>query len=353
MASVAPASLPSRGRLRDLATNPVVVAWEVTRACGYACRHCRADAQPRPLIGELDPDEAQHLVTRLARFDGTTLVLTGGDPFLRPDLLDIASSARERGMRVALTPSATGRVTPGRLREMAQAGVAQLAISIDGATAEAHDAMRGRRRSFERSLQILRWAREAGLATQVNTTVTRFSAGDLDRMAEVVRDLDVDMWSVFFLVPVGRAPRNDLLDAQGHEAALHRLAEISDHVPFRVKVTEAPQYRRILMQTGRSDRLPPAVNGGRGFMFISHDGRISPSGFLPLVAGDVRTDDPVEVYRMSPVFRDMRDTPRLGGKCGACEYRAVCGGSRARAYALTGDALAEDPTCAYRPAGWH
>lgn len=256
-------------------------------------------------------------------------------------------------MRVALTPSATGRVTPGRLREMAQAGVAQLAISIDGATAEAHDAMRGRRRSFERSLQILRWAREAGLATQVNTTVTRFSAGDLDRMAEVVRDLDVDMWSVFFLVPVGRAPRNDLLDAQGHEAALHRLAEISDHVPFRVKVTEAPQYRRILMQTGRSDRLPPAVNGGRGFMFISHDGRISPSGFLPLVAGDVRTDDPVEVYRMSPVFRDMRDTPRLGGKCGACEYRAVCGGSRARAYALTGDALAEDPTCAYRPAGWH
>lgn len=352
MTSVAPASLPSRGRLRDLATNPVVAAWEVTRACGYACRHCRADAQPKPMIGELDAREAQDLVARLARFDGTTLVLTGGDPFLRPDLRDIAASAHRAGMRVALTPSATARVTPGRLRELADVGVAQLAISIDGATAQAHDAMRGRRHSFDRSLQILDWACQAGMATQVNTTVTRYSAPDLDRMAELVRDLGVDMWSVFFLVPVGRAPRTDLLDADGHEAALRRLAAISDHVPFRVKVTEAPQYRRILMQTGRSHRMPPAVNGGRGFMFISHDGHVSPSGFLPLVAGDVRVDDPVEVYRMSPLFRDMRDTPKLGGKCGACEYRSVCGGSRARAYALTGDALAADPTCAYRPAGW-
>ncbi|MBM3665118.1 MAG: radical SAM protein [Actinobacteria bacterium] len=353
MASVAPAPRPNCGRLRDLATNPMVVAWEVTRACGYACRHCRADAQPRPMIGELDHDEAMDLVCALGRFEGTTLVLTGGDPLLRADLVEIAQAARGHGLRVALTPSATARVTPGRLRELTDAGVDRLAISIDGATPEAHDAMRGRRGSFERSLRILGWAREAGFSTQMNTTITRFSAGDLDRMAELVRGLDADMWSAFFLVPVGRAPRTDMLDADGHEVALHRLAEISEHVPFRVKVTEAPQYRRILMQTGRADNMPPAVNGGRGFMFISHDGHISPSGFLPLGAGDVRRDDPVEVYRMSPVFRDVRDTAQLQGKCGVCEFRSMCGGSRARAYALTGDALAEDPTCAYRPTGWH
>lgn len=305
------------------------------------------------MIGELDHAEGMALVKALGRFEGTTLVLTGGDPLLRADLVDIAAAARDYGLRVALTPSATARVTPGRLRDLADAGVERLAISIDGATAEAHDAMRGRRGSFERSMRILQWAREAGMSTQVNTTVTRYSAGDLDRMAERVADLGTDMWSVFFLVPVGRAPTNDMLDADGHEAALHRLAEISEHVPFRLKVTEAPQYRRILMQTGRSNRMPPAVNGGRGFMFVSHDGHISPSGFLPLVAGDVRRDDPVEVYRMAPVFRDVRDTDQLQGKCGACEYRSVCGGSRARAYALTGDALAEDPTCAYHPAGWH
>ena len=316
MASVAPASLSTRGPLRNVATNLVVVAWEVTRACGRACRHCRPDTRPRPMIGEPDHDEgmpracAGKVRGHHARTDRRRPAAAGRD------LVDVATEAHARGLRV----------TPGRLRELADAGVECVAISIDGTTAEAHDTMRGRRGSFDRSRRIVGWAREAGTGTQVNTTVTRYSAGDLERMAQLVADLDTDMWSVFFLVPVGRAPGIDMLDADGHEAALHRLAEMSEHVPFRLKVTEAPQYPRILMQTGRSAHMPPAVNGGRGFMFISHDGRISPNGFLPLVASDVRRDDPVEVYRMAPVFRDLRDTAKLQGKCGICEYRSVCGG---------------------------
>ncbi len=351
MASVAPATIPSRGALRQLATDPVVVAWEVTRACGYRCVHCRADAMPRPAPGELNPDEAQALVEGLGGFSGTTLVLTGGDPLLRRDLVPIVRAGRDVGLGVALTPSATPRVTPERLDELAAAGVDRIAISIDGADAAAHDRMRGMPGSFERSLRILGHARAAGLRTQVNTTVTRHSAGHLDRLARLVAGTGAEMWSVFFLVPVGRAPAQDMLDADGHEAALRRLAEISDDVPFRLKVTEAPAYRRVLIQTGRTDRMPPAVNGGRGFMFISHDGLISPSGFLPVIAGSVRRDDPVNVYRTAAVFREVRDTARLKGRCGACEFRSVCGGSRARAYAITGDLMAEDPTCAYQPMG--
>jgi MoaA/NifB/PqqE/SkfB family radical SAM enzyme len=334
----------------DLDRQPLVIAWEVTRACGYRCLHCRADAHPHALPGELTGDEARHMLDRLgAGFGGSTLILTGGDPLLRDDLVDLAAHARDAGLRVAITPSATPRVTPERLAALRDAGVERLAISIDGATPEAHDGMRGIRGSHARSLRILSDARALGMPVQVNSTITRHTVAGMEDLAALVTSVGAVMWSVFFLVAVGRGRRTDMLDAAGHEDAFGRLADLAPTLPYRVKVTEAPPYRRVLAQRGVTT-LPPPVLGGRGFMFVSHDGRVSPSGFLPVPAGDVRVDDPVDVYRDAELFRAIRDPGRLGGKCGVCEYRELCGGSRARAWAATGDPLAEDPTCVYRPA---
>jgi radical SAM protein with 4Fe4S-binding SPASM domain len=338
----------------DLARDPVIVAWEVTRACGYRCRHCRADARPHALPGELDADEGARLVDDLARFSGTVLVLTGGDPMLRRDLEDIAGRAADRGLGVALTPSATVRVTPARLRALHDAGVRQVAVSLDGHDAAAHDAQRGVRGSFDRTLRILRDARETGFPLQVNSTVTRDSVGALDRMAETVAGLGIAMWSVFFLVPTGRGAQADMLDAEGQEAALRRLVRMRAGLPMRLKVTAAPAVRRVEAQLAADGEVPPPpppapVNDGRGFMFVSHDGRVMPSGFLPLAAGDVRTGSAVDIYRDAPLFRALRDPERLTGRCRVCPWSAVCGGSRARAYALTGDPLAEEPTCPYVP----
>lgn len=341
--------------LTRLAQDPIVVAWEVTRACGYRCHHCRADAQPRPLPDQLDHDEAMHLVDRLGGFTGTTLVLTGGDPLLRTDLVDIAARATANGLGVALTPSATPRVTPERLGALAGAGLTSVAISLDGATPESHDGMRGITGSFARTLRILDMARGLGLRTQVNTTVTRHSAPDLERIAAIVERAGIGMWSVFFLVPVGRASADLVLDAHQTEAVLHRLADIAEYAPYRLKVTEAPAYRRVLAQRAGGRRgappvpMPPPVNGGRGFMFVSHDGDVSPSGFLPIVAGNVRDRSPVDLYRSSELFTSLRDASRLRGRCGACEYREACGGSRARAWTMTGDLFGDDPTCAHQP----
>ena len=338
----------------DLDRDPLVVAWEVTRACGYRCRHCRADARPRPLPGQLDSQEGARLVDDLARFSGTILVLTGGDPMLRPDLEEIVVRAAERGLRVALTPSATARVTPARLRALRAAGVGQVAVSLDGPDPETHDAMRGVRGSFARTLRIIADAREAGFAVQVNSTLTRAGAGTIDAMAERVAAVGAAVWSVFFLVPTGRARRADVLGPYAQERALRRLVRMRRDLPLRLKVTAAPAVRRVESQMAAEGLVPvPApplpVNDGRGFMFVSHDGRVFPSGFLPLEAGSVRASSAVDLYREAPLFRALRDPARLRGRCGRCRWRAVCGGSRARAYALTGDPLAEEPTCPYQP----
>ncbi|MCC6833004.1 MAG: radical SAM protein [Thermoleophilia bacterium] len=329
---------------------PIVAAWETTRACGYRCLHCRADAQPHALPGQLTGDEARRMLGQMGEgFPGGTLILTGGDPLLRADLPEMAAHATASGLRVALTPSATPSVTRRRLAELRDAGVRQVAISIDGATPEVHDGMRGINGSFARSLRILAMARELGLPVQVNSTVTRVTEPGLEALAEVVRGVQPVMWSVFFLVAVGRGRLDDMLSAEEHERAFHRIADLAETLPFRVKVTEAPPYRRVLAERGAAV-LPPPVTGGRGFMFIAHDGVVSPSGFLPVAAGNVRDTSPVDIYRNGEIFRAIRDPERLGGKCRVCEYREVCGGSRARAWAVTGDPLAADPTCVHVPA---
>lgn len=338
----------------DLDRRPLVVAWEVTRACGYRCLHCRADAQPRPAPGELTEQEGRDLVDDLGRFGRTTLVLTGGDPMLRADLVQLAARATARGLDVALTPSATGRVTSERLTALRDAGVSTVAISLDGATPASHDGMRGVAGSHRRSLRILERARDLGFSLQVNSTITRHNVHEIPALAEQAVATGARVWSAFFLVPTGRGRTEDMLDADGQERALRRLVGMRGDLPLHLKVTAAPAVRRVEQQMADEGLVPRPtpplpVNDGRGFMFVSHDGQISPSGFLPLPAGHVRVDSAVDTYRTAPLFRALRDPARLGGHCGACRWRDVCGGSRARAFALTGDPHAGEPTCAHRP----
>lgn len=354
----------SRPKRRDYDKSPFIVFYEVTQACGLVCKHCRACAQTHAHPGELNTDEARQLIDQLSEFPTPPmLVLTGGDPLCRDDIFDLIEYATESGLEVSITPSATPLVTEHAIRQFADAGVHRMAISIDGSTAESHDAVRGVQGSFDRSLSILRRARELGICTQINTTLTPDNVDQLDAMAELFAGLDITLWSVFFLVPVGRAETAGRLNAAESELAFAKLWMHSQTQPYMLKTTEAPHYRRFAIQNQHSKSLakascsglekprfvPMGVNDGKGIMFVSHTGTIHPSGFMPIMCGVFPQQNIVQVYQDSPVFRGLRDADRLEGKCGSCEFRNVCGGSRARAYAMTGNPYAEEPDCAYLP----
>jgi radical SAM protein len=350
----------------DFDRAPFVIAWELTRACAYSCAHCRADAQPRRDPDELDTRQALALVDELAGFDPKPiLVLTGGDPLMRRDVFKIAAHADRRGLRVALTPTATALTTADRMAEARGVGVRRVAFSLDAPDAALHDRFRGFSGSFERTLAGIEAATGAGLTLQVNTTVSLLNAHVLEKMVPLITGLSAVQWSVFFLVPTGRGRRLSMLSPEGHERMIRWLDRSSEDFPFDLKITAAPQHRRIALERAEGRRVAGAgfrfadglrrpakgVNDGRGFMFISHRGEVMPSGFLPLSAGRVHDRSAVSLYREAPLFRDLRDPAALGGKCGRCEFREVCGGSRARAYAVSGDHLAEDPSCPYQPGG--
>jgi radical SAM protein len=364
--------------------SPFIAIWETTRACALACVHCRAAAIPRRDPGELTTDEGKALLDRIASFGDPPplVVFTGGDPLRRPDITELVAHGTRRGLVVSLTPSGTAAVTEDKLRALKAAGLARLAVSLDGAGAEAHDAFRRVRGSHRHTLRIIEWARALGLGLQVNTTVGRQTVGELPALIDQVTGFGVLLWALFFLIPVGRAQAEQALSAGEIEEVLHWAAERQPRVPFGIKTTEAPQYHRVVggrpsggqpftsssSSAAGAQTWPPhsprprtilarprmragrAVTDGNGFVFVDHLGNICPSGFLPLPAGNVRRDDLVAVYREHPLFVALRDPARLGGRCGRCEWRGRCGGSRARAYALHGDPLAEDPGCAHQPA---
>jgi radical SAM protein len=362
----------------DFDRAPFVVIWEATQACDLACLHCRACAVPQRDPRELSTDEAKRLIDDIRRFGRPLLVLTGGDPLKRPDAVEIVRYGVDAGLRVALTPSGTPLMTPRVLGELHDAGMSRLAVSLDGASAAQHDAFRGVAGSFDWTIRMLETARSLGLSTQINTTISRHNVYDLESLIALMTGLGIALWSVFFIVPVGRALPEDLATADEFESVFHRLYDLSKTAPFDIKSTAAPHYRRVVMQRQVAERRAGAregaplpltagigfslgdgvgraakgVNDGDGFLFVSHRGDIYPSGFLPKSAGNVRTDDVVEVYRTHDLFRSLRDRGQLKGKCGVCEFRAVCGGSRARAYAMTGDPLEADPLCAYVPPAW-
>lgn len=343
---------------------PFIVIWETTRACALACVHCRAEAIPHRSPDELTTEEACRLIDRVAAF-GTPpplMVLTGGDPLRRPDVVDLVAHGTRRGVTMSLTPSATGAATTARLAALRDAGLARLAVSLDGPNPEVHDAFRRVRGSHRHTLAIVDRARELGVPLQINTTVSRRTVEGLPELARQVKTFGIALWALFFLIPVGRAQAADALDADEIERVLEWAADLAADVPFGIKTTEAPHFHRVLARRAASatalapariggiGRAGRAVTDGNGFVFIDHTGGICPSGFLPVVRGNVRTDDLVAVYQEDQVFRGLRDPVLLRGRCGRCEYRGSCGGSRARAYATGGDLFGEDPGCAWMPA---
>lgn len=347
----------------DFDHSPFLVFYELTRACDLVCQHCRACAQPKPHPKELSTDEAEAMLGELAQFPKRPLVvLTGGDPFKRADLFHLIHHARDLGLRVAITPSATPLVTREARSQLKEAGISRMALSLDGSDAQTHDAFRGFEGSYRWTFQILQNARELGLPLQINTTVTQRNHDQIDAFAALLAKEGITLWSVFFLVPVGRGLKEQRLSPQQYEQVFERLWHHAQHQPYSIKTTEAPHYRRFVrqregdpLQSGASpqhrfaQRAPLGTNDGRGVMFVSHTGQIFPSGFLPIECGRFPRDSIVDTYQNAGLFRSLRDPNQFKGKCGRCEYRWICGGSRARAYAVYRDPLAAEPDCAYQP----
>ena len=274
---------------------------------------------------------------------------------VRPDLLEIVASASERGLHVALSPSATPRFLKADLCRFRDVGLQRVSLSIDGSNRESHDRFRGVPGTWDRTMEAVVLARDAGLEVQINTTFTRQNLREFPAFVRLMNEIRPSLWSVFQLVPTGRAKEEDLLTAHQLEDLFQVLYELSLSAPYAIKTTEGQHYRRVALQMWKRNPHRPKprilpINEGNGFVFVSHSGDIQPSGFLPITAGNVRQDELIDVYRDSRIFRELRDADLLKGKCAYCEYRKVCGGSRARAYAMTGDYLAQEPLCIYQPA---
>lgn len=348
----------------DTDERPLVFIWELTQACELACEHCRADAQERRHPDELTTTEGKALLDDVREFgEGQLVVLSGGDPCARDDLAELISYGRDIGLTVTLTPSGTASLTPAVISDLADAGVRRIALSLDCATPDAHDAFRGEPGSFETTMRAAQAVRNEELPLQINTTVCQRTVDHLPAMRNLVSDLDAVLWSVFFLVPIGRGRVLEPLSPERTERVMEWLSTVSSEETFALKTTEAPHYRRVTAQLAREETdTQPQTNGqtadakrragiiaGDGFAFVSHTGEMYPSGFLPKSAGNVRERHPVEIYRESELFQSLRNRENLRGKCGSCPFKQVCGGSRSRAYAYTGDPLASDPLCSYVP----
>lgn len=342
---------------------PLRVYWELTRACDLACRHCRAEAVPERHPEELTTAEGLRVLGELRAFGAEPphVILTGGDPLKRPDFLALVAHAVEIGLPVSVAPSATPLLTRERVQALKAAGVEAMSLSLDGSTARRHDGLRGVPGTFARTLEAAASVVESGVPLQVNTLVTTESLDDLPAIHDRVASAGAQRWSLFFLIAVGRGRLlGQLTPAQCEQLLQWVYDRARDGGPV-ITTTEAPHYRRVVLDRlkaeGRSAaevRRHPVRRGfgirdGNGIMFISHTGDIHPSGFLPLASGSVKAESPVEIYRDAPLFRALRQPELFEGKCGRCEFRAVCGGSRARAYAATGNPLGSDPLCAYDP----
>ncbi|HTS27200.1 MAG TPA: TIGR04053 family radical SAM/SPASM domain-containing protein [Bryobacteraceae bacterium] len=341
---------------------PMLVIWEVTQACDLACVHCRASAQPERNPKELTTEQGYRLLDEIRSFGEPLMVFTGGDPLKRPDLFDLIRYSVKIGLRTNVTPSATPLLTAEAIEGFQKAGISRMAISLDGPDAASHDDFRGIPGTFDRAMFALEYAKQIGVDTQLQTTVTQRNRARLPEMAEIAKAVRTKMWSLFFLIVTGRAGEGDDLTAPEYEQVFEFMYELSKTAPFGVKTTEAMHYRRYVAQRIKAEHgvtenenakgvawRTAGVSDGKGFVFVSHQGEIFPSGFLPISGGNVLDDSLVDVYQNSGLFRTLRDTTLRDGKCGICEYQKICGGSRSRAYALTGDYLAEDPRCVYQP----
>jgi len=353
---------------------PMLVFWETTRACLLACKHCRASATPGALPGELTHDEGIAFIDSIAGFGRPhpILVLTGGDCLLRPDIFELVEHATSLGIPTALSPSVTPMLTPEAIDKIVASGVKAVSISLDGATAETHEGVRGIPGHFPATVAAIRQLKLAGLTVQINTTVMAGNVHEMPDIAALLAAMDVDVWEVFFLVHVGRGVAEGALDASEHEDVCHLLYDASQH-GFIVRTVEAPFFRRVVasrreggptpdtdlyreLSLRMTDLMGPATHkvsahtaatrDGKGIVFVAHDGDVYPAGFLPLKLGNVRETPLADIYRDHPDLKAIR-AATFSGRCGVCQFADMCGGSRARAWAATGDVLAEDPACAF------
>jgi radical SAM protein len=357
----------------DFGTNPLMFYYEVTQACDLVCKHCRASAQEKAAEDELPTELALRLIDQAASFPRKPhIVFTGGDPLKRADIFTLIRYAVQKELSVALTPSATPLANRHAFEQAQQAGVQAFGISLDGSTAAVHDAFRGFEGSFDKTTEILETAKSLQIPVQVNTSITRRNVALIDEMAEHLAQFGgVAMWSLFFLVPVGRGIEEERISPEEYETVFAKLWHHANEKPFAIKTTEAPHYRRFVLRKGGNPldvprpfrfgkephdsdiipkvrhRAPLGITDGRGIMFVSHNGSIFPAGFLPLECGHFPQDNVVETYQTHPVFTALQNPDNYKGICGRCEYRYVCGGSRARAFAVLGDPLEAEPDCGY------
>ena len=359
---------PKMGQMaRDFSRNPMLVYWEMTQACGLACKHCRAEAMPSPHPLELSTEQSKRFLSQLVEFGNPLphLILTGGDPLSRSDIYPLIDYANRLGLEVSITPSATPLLTKEAVSKLKEHSIQSMGLSLDGSCAEKHDAIRANPGTFDRTIRAAKHCGEIGMPIQVNTLVAAETADDLPAIYELPRtSFPVMRWSLFMLISVGRGKALNEVSPEDGESIMRWVFDLSQRSPFMVKTTEAPSYRRIAIEKIRSShmRTPEMksssvysvykgfqIRDGHGIVFVSNLGDVYPSGFLPLPCGSVRTGSLVDIYRNSEIFRALHSPDHFHGKCGACEYSHICGGSRARAFAYTGDALGSDPFCPYEP----
>jgi AdoMet-dependent heme synthase len=342
----------------DFNVAPLLVIWEVTRSCELACRHCRASAENRRDPRELTTAEGYRLIDDVAAMGTPLIIFSGGDPLQRTDLEALIYYAKAAGLRVGTIPATTPRLTKERLMTIKAAGIDQIALSIDGATCAEHDEFRRVEGSFYHAMKGASWAHELDIPLQANTVFGAWNAHRFDALAELVSSLGVVFWEIFLLVPTGRGSELQGCSAEQVEELFVKIHAFSRTANFIVKITEGQHYRRYVAQhrppaapgarpTGKPDFFSiKAVHAGNGFCFVDHTGEVYPSGFLPIECGNVRNTSIIETYRNHPVFRDLKNPGLLEGRCAECAFKGVCGGgSRARAYAVTGNLFADDPAC--------
>jgi radical SAM protein with 4Fe4S-binding SPASM domain len=340
---------------------PLQITWEMTRACDWKTTPARAARRAIRDKQEFSTAEAFHLIGEVAAMRVPLLALTGGDPLLRPDLLPLVEFAARRSVRTSLTLLPTPMLDAQAIADLKACGLLRVGFWLHASTSAHHDSYTRLPGSHHRTLEVVGLCNEAGLAVQINTIIARRNFHDIDPMIELLTRLDAVLWNAFFFVPASLAEREEMLTGELHEEVFARLYAASKRVHFQIKTTDGQHYQRyILERRARESRgglsaadvmtsAPKGVNDGKGLVFINHHGDVYPSRSLPLSAGNLTTQSLADVYSESPLFVSLRDSSKLKGKCRRCAFRKICGGSRARAYAVTGDLFAEEPCCAYQP----
>lgn len=341
---------------------PRLIAWELTAGCNLSCKHCRGSSTSQIPEGELDTKEAKHFIDEIVEMGNPILILSGGEPLVRGDVYELAHYGTEKGLRVVLATNGT-LVTEEVAKQLLEAGIKRVSVSLDGATASSHDDFRCVPGAFEGSMRGIEALKKAGIEFQINTTVTKRNVDEIPHILRMAEDIGAEALHIFLLVPTGRGKEleNEEIPPVEYERVLNWFYDQQKTTPIQLKATCAPHYFRIMRQRAKKEGIDVSIKthgyeamtkgclGGTGFCFVSSTGDVYPCGYLPVLAGNIRQQPFREIWTDAQVFKDLRDTSKLKGKCGRCEFKNVCAGCRARAYAATGDYLAEEPYCIYIP----